>query len=105
VPNVTGQIATMMSFAFNTMIGQVTSVAIERIGGWKFYVLFCVCNFTNAIFFWLVLPETALRPLEEMNHLFTHEPWIVPGTQTKQFKNRSTISEKLDIDHVSVNAE
>lgn len=40
----------MVSFAFNTMIGQVTPIAIERIG-YRFYILFIVCNFTNAIFF------------------------------------------------------
>lgn len=43
-------IATMMSFAFNTMIGQVTPIAIENIG-WRFYLVFVICNFTNAIFF------------------------------------------------------
>ena len=63
-------IATMTSFAFNTLIGQTTSVAMTNIK-WRWYILFCVCNFTNALFFWAVLPETAKRPLEEMNYLFT----------------------------------
>ncbi|KAL4763080.1 sugar porter family MFS transporter [Aspergillus foveolatus] len=82
-------IATMTSFAFNTMIGQITDIAITNIGGWRYYIIFCVCNFTNAIFFWLILPETALRPLEEMNALFKNEPWLVPGSQTKNFVSRS----------------
>lgn len=56
-------IATMTPFAFNTLIGQVTNVAIERIGDRDYYILFCVCSFTNAVFFWLVLPETAKLPL------------------------------------------
>jgi sugar porter (SP) family MFS transporter len=34
-------IATMTSFAFNTMIGQVTKPGMET-GGWKFYLLFVV---------------------------------------------------------------
>jgi hypothetical protein len=72
-------IATMTSFAFNTMIGQVTGIAMKAVG-WKFYLLFVVCNFTNALFFWAVLPETKKLPLEEMNYLFTHAPWFVPGT-------------------------
>ena len=42
--------------------------------------LFIVYNLTNAIFFWLFLPETARRPLEEMNYLFENAPWIVVGT-------------------------
>lgn len=34
-------IATMVSFAFNTMIGQVTKPAMEQ-AGWKYYLLFIV---------------------------------------------------------------
>jgi hypothetical protein len=47
--------------------------------GWKFYYVFIVCNFTNALFFWVFLPETSKRPLEEMNYLFENAPWIVVG--------------------------
>ncbi|KAK4508500.1 hypothetical protein PRZ48_002239 [Zasmidium cellare] len=71
-------IATMVSFAFNTMIGQVTPIAIDKIG-YRFYIVFIVCNFTNALFFWAIQPETAKRPLEEMNYLFTNAPLFVPG--------------------------
>jgi hypothetical protein len=53
--------------------------------GWKFYYLFIICNLTNAIFFWLLLPETARRPLEEMNYLFSHAPWIVVGTSKDSY--------------------
>ncbi|KAK3946350.1 general substrate transporter [Diplogelasinospora grovesii] len=77
-------IATMTSFAFNTLIGQVTALAINSIH-WRFYLVFVICNFTNAVFFWLVLPETKRLPLEEMNYLFTHAPWIVPGTDKSKY--------------------
>ncbi|KAI5371027.1 putative major facilitator, sugar transporter, major facilitator superfamily [Septoria linicola] len=79
-------IATMTSFAFNTMIGQVTPIAIERIG-WRFYLVFVVCNFTNAVWFWMIQPETAKRPLEEMNYLFTNAPLFVPTMNMKDFDN------------------
>ncbi|EKD17056.1 uncharacterized protein L3040_000416 [Drepanopeziza brunnea f. sp. 'multigermtubi'] len=69
-------IATMVSFAFNTLIGQVTGTAMENIG-YRYYFLFIICNFTNAVFFYLFLPETKNLPLEEMNYLFTNAPWIV----------------------------
>lgn len=72
-------IATMVSFAFNTLIGQVTDLAISAVG-WRYYLVFVVCNFTNAVFFYIVLPETKGLPLEEMNYLFTNAPWVVPGT-------------------------
>ena len=77
----------MASFAFNTMIGQCTPIAISHIGGWKFYIVFCVCNFTNAIFFWLFMPETAGRPLEEMNYLFENAPWIVVGLDKRSWSS------------------
>ena len=70
-------IATMTSFAFNTMIGQVTAPAMKT-AGYRYYILFIICNFTNAVFFWAFLPETAKRPLEEMNRLFTDAPMFVP---------------------------
>ena len=70
-------IATMTSFAFNTMIGQVTGPAMKT-AGYRYYILFIICNFTNALFFWAFLPETAKRPLEEMNRLFTDAPLFVP---------------------------
>ncbi|KAG9195084.1 hypothetical protein G6011_00204 [Alternaria panax] len=77
-------IATMTSFAFNTMIGQVTKPGMET-AGWRFYLLFVICNLTNAIFFYCFLPETAKRPLEEMNYLFTNAPLFVPGMNKNDF--------------------
>lgn len=78
-------LATMTSFAFNTMIGQVTGIAMAAVS-WKYYLLFVICNFTNAAFFWAVLPETKKLPLEEMNYLFTHAPWFVPGTDKAAYQ-------------------
>ncbi|KAF1838931.1 general substrate transporter [Decorospora gaudefroyi] len=77
-------LATMTSFAFNTMIGQVTKPGMET-AGWKFYLLFVICNFTNAAFFYCFLPETSKRPLEEMNYLFTNAPFFVPGMNKKDW--------------------
>ncbi|EMD93762.1 hypothetical protein COCC4DRAFT_151949 [Bipolaris maydis ATCC 48331] len=77
-------IATMTSFAFNTMIGQTTGVGMADVG-WRFYLLFVVCNLTNAIFFYCFLPETAKRPLEEMKYLFTNAPLFVPGMNKRDF--------------------
>ncbi|KAF4415778.1 Quinate permease [Fusarium acutatum] len=76
-------IGVMTSFAFNTMIGQVTAPAIENIG-WRYFLLFVICNFTNAVFFWAFMPETKLLPLEEMNVLFSSTSWFVPGTSQKR---------------------
>jgi len=72
-------LATMVSFAFNTMIGQVTPVALAKIG-WRYYILFIVCDITNALFFYLFLPETKGVTLEAMNDLFQNSPLVVPGS-------------------------
>ena len=53
--------------------------------GWRFYILFVVCNLTNALFFWAFLPETARRPLEEMNYLFEKAPWVVIGVSKESY--------------------
>ncbi|KAH8698209.1 sugar transporter STL1 [Phaeosphaeriaceae sp. PMI808] len=88
-------IATMTSFAFNTMIGQVTGIAMESIG-WRFYILFIVCNFTNAIFFYCFLPETAKRPLEEMNHLFKNAPMFVPGMDKRDWAPGTDLERRVE---------
>lgn len=73
-------IATMVSFAFNTLIGQVTPIAMAKVG-WKFYLLFVVCDITNALWFYLFLPETKGLNLEAMDDLFANSPWIVVGSK------------------------
>ena len=72
----------MTSFAFNTMIGQVTPLAISAIG-WRFYIIFVVCNLTTALFFWAFLPETKGLNLEDMDDLFYNSPTFVPGSHWK----------------------
>ena len=103
-------IATMTSFAFNTMIGQVTPIALES-SHWRYYLLFVVCNFTNAVFFWATLPETRKVPLEEMNDLFKRAPLFVPGSevahiwQTGDLERRAgdIEREKVPVSHVEKN--
>ncbi|OJI98003.1 hypothetical protein ASPVEDRAFT_79673 [Aspergillus versicolor CBS 583.65] len=73
-------LATMVSFAFNTMIAEVTPIALEHIG-WRYYILFIVCDFSNALFFYLFLPETKGITLEVMDDLFTNSPLLVPGSR------------------------
>lgn len=77
--------ATMVSFAFNTLIGQVTGTAMANIG-YRYYFVFIICNFTNALFFYLFLPETKNLPLEEMNYLFTHAPWVIAGHDKESYR-------------------
>lgn len=80
-------LATMTSFAFNTMIAQVTGIGVSTLG-YRFFIVFAVCNFTNALFFYLVLPETKRVPLEQMSSVVfaPDAPWIVVGSRYKNFR-------------------
>ena len=91
----------MTSFAFNTMIGQVTPIAITAIG-WRFYIIFIICNLTSALFFWAFLPETRGLNLEDMDDLFYNSPTFVPRSHwipLSHIEERaSQISETADAD-------
>ena len=67
------------------MIGQVTAVAVPNIG-FRYYFVFIICNFTNAVFFWAFLPETRKIPLEEMHSLFTRLPLFVAGKNVNDYR-------------------
>ncbi|VUC23055.1 unnamed protein product [Clonostachys rosea] len=82
-------LATMASFAFNTMIGQVTPLGMANIG-WRFYIVFVVSNITNAAFFWSFLPETGKVPLEEMKRLFTESPLFIGSSDTSKYVSHET---------------
>ncbi|KAJ0162371.1 hypothetical protein CTA2_4673 [Colletotrichum tanaceti] len=89
------------------MIGQVTPEGMESVG-YQFYFLFVVCNITNAIFFWLFLPEIARRPLEDMNELFSSSSWIVAGKASKRYNGHdleNRLQEKEQHASVDVQAE
>ena len=84
--------------------GQCTPIAIANIG-YKYYYVFVICNFTNALFFWLILPETARRPLEEMNYIFSNAPWVVPGSKKTQYQSydlEQTLEEKRRVSQTEV---
>jgi hypothetical protein len=99
-------LATMVSFAFNTMIGQVTPVALAKIG-WRYYILFVVCDVTNALFFYLFLPETKGVTLEAMNDLFLNSPIVVPGShwQPPLEVNVDRVAEKISAQGQMENVE
>ncbi|KAG9252710.1 general substrate transporter [Emericellopsis atlantica] len=99
-------LATMTSFAFNTMIGQVTPLGMANVG-WRFYILFVVTNITNALFFWSFLPETGKVPLEEMRRLFSESPLFIGSRDTSQYVNHdvSHLAHQLDEKHQATTVE
>lgn len=95
-------IGAMTSFAFNTMIGQVTPIAISSIG-WRYYILFIVCNIANGIFFWAFLPETKGFSLEEMTDLFENGDWFIPTSKWQpKHELDNAVSKITEVQHVEV---
>ncbi|CAE7199104.1 unnamed protein product [Rhizoctonia solani] len=70
-------ITSMAAWIANFMIAQVTPIAFHNIG-WKYYLVFAICGYTNALTFWAFFPETKGRKLEEMDEFFKHSGWFVP---------------------------
>ena len=58
------------------MFGEMAPSVFAQIGC-RFYIVFAVCSFTNAITIWLFFPETKGRTLEEMDRYFREVPIIV----------------------------
>lgn len=71
------EIFNLMGFSTQPLsASQVTPIAFKNIG-WHYYILYVVCNATNALTFWALFPETASIPIEEMDQLFSETPVIV----------------------------
>jgi hypothetical protein len=90
-------ITSMSAWIANFMIAQVTPIAFNRIH-WKYYLVFAIGGYTNALTVWALFPETKVgdscsihaytlthssnvtqgRKLEEMDDLFKHAGWFVP---------------------------
>ncbi|MCO5590307.1 hypothetical protein L7F22_044276 [Adiantum nelumboides] len=71
-------VTTMASYLSNFMIGQVSPIALKNVG-WRYYLVFAICGFTNALTIFLFFPETKGRTLEEMDLYMEEMPWIVVG--------------------------
>ncbi|KAF8317910.1 general substrate transporter [Clavulina sp. PMI_390] len=61
----------------NFMIAQASPPAFAHVG-WKYYLTFAICGFSNAFTMWALFPETKGRKLEEMDNFFRDLPWFVP---------------------------
>ncbi|KAF8588744.1 general substrate transporter [Ramaria rubella] len=62
--------ATVSNWLFNFVIVQITPIAIQNLG-WKTYIMFAIFNaaFIPTVYFFY--PETALKPLESIDTIFS----------------------------------
>lgn len=77
-----GEYSNAISYAPKCVMILTWRTAIQT-QGWRYFLLFVICNVTNAMFFWAFLPETKGVPLEEMKALFQQTGWFVPGQNYK----------------------
>jgi hypothetical protein len=54
------------------LVGQVSPIAFRNVG-WKYYIVFCILSFTNAIAMWALIPETVGKDLEAIDELLRTE--------------------------------
>ncbi|OCF45339.1 glucose transporter [Kwoniella heveanensis CBS 569] len=80
-------LTTMAAWIANFMIGQVSPKAFDDIH-WKYYLVFTICGFTNALTFWALFPETKGRTLEEMDSYFRETHWFVPLSKQRNISSR-----------------
>ncbi|TFK75143.1 general substrate transporter [Pluteus cervinus] len=62
-------VATCANWAFNTLLSQVSPLAMESIQ-WKFYLIFVCLNLVDLVIIILFFPETKGKTLEEMDAVF-----------------------------------
>ncbi|KAF8072066.1 general substrate transporter [Lyophyllum atratum] len=65
-------VATCANWAFNTLLGQVSPLAMTNVQ-WKFYMLFVALNLVDFSIIAVFFPETKGKTLEEMNAVFGDE--------------------------------
>jgi sugar porter (SP) family MFS transporter len=87
-------VATCANWAFNTLLGQVAPIGIQRVG-WKFYILFILLNFVDCILIALFFPETKGKTLEEMNEVFGDVKQIGPNPSERLPKDSHSVEEKI----------
>jgi hypothetical protein len=71
----------------------------------KFYLVFIVCNLTNAVFFWCFQPETKGLNLEDMDELFRDSPTFVPGSKWTPTSNVNHLARNFRQDDRSKDVE
>lgn len=85
----------MTSFATNTLIGQVSPIALNNVG-WRYFLFFVIANFTNALFFYAILPETSRVPLENMDRLFDSSWWVPGWSKDHVLRLREELDERTE---------
>jgi len=91
-------LATSANWAFNTALGEFVPVAFTNIA-WKTYLIFGVFNIAMLIHVFFMFPETAGRPLEEVNEIFDKK---IPAWKTGNSWSRTKRAERGDLEDATL---
>ncbi|KAH5306592.1 hypothetical protein HBI42_088090 [Parastagonospora nodorum] len=80
-------LGTATNWIFNFMVVEITPPGIESLH-WKFYIIWCVFNFSFIPIVYFLYPETAGRTLGDIDRIFVgHAPLLI-------FRDKEAIAEK-----------
>lgn len=69
-------LATMTNWLTNFVVVQITPIGIRNLG-WRFWIIFTVCNAASIPVIYFLYPETANRSLEDMDDYFRGQPGLI----------------------------
>jgi sugar porter (SP) family MFS transporter len=81
-------LGTLVNWASNAVIGKVTPLLVEALGGSAFFIFFAACA-ASGVFVQLCLPETTGVALEDMGALFAEER---PLTRLPSYEDGSPLA-------------
>ncbi|KAE9376448.1 sugar transporter [Stipitochalara longipes BDJ] len=85
-------VSTATSWAFNYMVVQITPLGVQNLG-WRFYIIWAVCNAAMVPVVYLFYPETADRSLEDIDRFFKENQGIFI------FKYKDAVSVKRPVQY------
>jgi sugar porter (SP) family MFS transporter len=94
-------LATSFNWAFNAALGEFVPVAFQNIS-WKTYIIFGVFNVAMFIHVFFAFPETAGKPLEEVDEIFTKG---IPAWKTGNHWRKTLRAEQGDIEAIHENSD
>ncbi|KAF4994128.1 hypothetical protein FDECE_13228 [Fusarium decemcellulare] len=93
--HVGSSVAAFSEWLWTFVIALITPYAIDT-AGWKFYLLFCVMILLNIPFTYFFLPETSGKTLEELDYVFSGDPFNDHQGQTPLYETKKDTKEGVE---------
>jgi sugar porter (SP) family MFS transporter len=87
-------VSTAVSWLFNFLVAEITPIAFTDIG-YRYFIVYCVLNAAWVPIIYFLLPETAGRSLEEIDHIFASSKSIWDPVRIAKRLPRRRLAEAL----------